>query len=317
MNGDTSLYTIGELARRTGLPVRTIRFYADEGVVPPTERTPAGYRVFDAQALARLDLVRTLRELGVDLETIRRVLAREVSVADVAAAHAEAVEVQIRALRMRRAVLRTVAAAGCTQEEMRLMHKLTKLTEAERQRLVDDFLDDVLGGGQDGPVEAMLRSARPSLPDDPSPQQVSAWVELAELTQDPDFRARIRGMSERAAADRAAGLAQPSPEQAQAAAAAVLAAVRPALEQGIDPASPAARPALDQVVAIQLDLFGQADTPAARRELRERLAAFTDRRAERYWELLATINGWPRRAALEGTADAYQWVIAALAAHAG
>ena len=66
MNGDT-LYSIGELACRTGLPVRTIRFYSDIGVVPPTDRTSAGYRLYDIDALARLDLVRTLRDLGIDL----------------------------------------------------------------------------------------------------------------------------------------------------------------------------------------------------------------------------------------------------------
>src|SRR5688500_3674562 len=107
MDGDT-LYTIGELARRTGVPVRTIRFYSAAGVVPPAGRTEAGYRLYDLNAMARLDLVRTLRELGIDLTTIQRVLSREITVPEVAAAHAEAVDVQIRTLRLRRAVLRAV-----------------------------------------------------------------------------------------------------------------------------------------------------------------------------------------------------------------
>jgi DNA-binding transcriptional MerR regulator len=67
--GDT-LYSIGDLARRTGLSVRTIRFYSDRGVLPPTSRSPAGYRRYDLDALARPDLVRTLRDLGVDLAAI-------------------------------------------------------------------------------------------------------------------------------------------------------------------------------------------------------------------------------------------------------
>lgn len=66
MDGDT-LYSIGDLARRTGLTVKTIRFYSDSGIVPPTDRSPAGYRLYDIDALARLDLVRTLRDLGLDL----------------------------------------------------------------------------------------------------------------------------------------------------------------------------------------------------------------------------------------------------------
>lgn len=113
MDSDT-LHSIGDLSRRTGLTVKTIRFYSDQGIVPPTDRSPAGYRRYGPDALARLDLVRTLRDLGLDLATIRRVLDRETSLPDVAAAHANALDVQIRTLRLRRAVLRTVARRGPT-----------------------------------------------------------------------------------------------------------------------------------------------------------------------------------------------------------
>ena len=60
----TTLLSIGELAERTGLSVRTIRFYSDSGVVLPAGRTDAGYRLYGSDALARLALVRTLRDLG-------------------------------------------------------------------------------------------------------------------------------------------------------------------------------------------------------------------------------------------------------------
>src|ERR1700746_2926326 len=100
---DGILYSIGELARRTGLPVKTIRFYSDLGVVPPTDRSPAGYRLYDLNALARLDLVRTLRDLDVDPNPIGRLLDRETTVPEIAAAHAEALDTQIRTLRLRRA----------------------------------------------------------------------------------------------------------------------------------------------------------------------------------------------------------------------
>jgi hypothetical protein len=46
MTDATPLLGIGELATRTGLPVRTIRFYSDSGVVPPAGRTDAGYRLY-------------------------------------------------------------------------------------------------------------------------------------------------------------------------------------------------------------------------------------------------------------------------------
>jgi DNA-binding transcriptional MerR regulator len=69
VNGD-ALYSIGDLARRTGLTVKAIQFYSDRGIVPPTDRSPAGHRLYSIDAVARLDLVRTLRGLGVDLATI-------------------------------------------------------------------------------------------------------------------------------------------------------------------------------------------------------------------------------------------------------
>ena len=73
---------IGLLARRSGLPVKTIRFYSDEGLLPPSDRTEAGYRLYGETELARLELIRTLRDAGVDLPTIRAVLERDLSLGE-------------------------------------------------------------------------------------------------------------------------------------------------------------------------------------------------------------------------------------------
>ena len=105
---------IGELSRLTGLPVKTIRYYSDVGLVPEAERSPAGYRRYDHAAIVRLEFVRTLRELGLDLATIRQVLDRGADLRGVAAAHAEALGTQIRVLRLRRAALRACAASRPT-----------------------------------------------------------------------------------------------------------------------------------------------------------------------------------------------------------
>ena len=59
----------------------------------PAWRTDAGYRVFGLDAVARARLIRTLRELGMGLDDIKRVLAAETSLVDVAAEHARALEV--------------------------------------------------------------------------------------------------------------------------------------------------------------------------------------------------------------------------------
>lgn len=47
---DEAVFTIGVLAERTGLTVKTIRFYSDKGIVPATCFSPAGYRRYDVSS---------------------------------------------------------------------------------------------------------------------------------------------------------------------------------------------------------------------------------------------------------------------------
>jgi DNA-binding transcriptional MerR regulator len=197
MENDGVLLTIGELARRTGLPVRTIRYWSDIGAVPPAGRTGGGRRLYDARCTARLELVATLRALGLGLADVRRVLAGNVTVAEVAASHVAALDTQIQTLRLHRAVLATVARRGSTIEEMTVMNKLAQLSAQERRQIIDDFVTEIFDGLDPDPGLALgLRQATPGLPDDPSAEQVDAWVELAELVQDRDFRRRVRAMAE-------------------------------------------------------------------------------------------------------------------------
>jgi DNA-binding transcriptional MerR regulator len=306
----TALLSIGELATRTGLPVRTIRFYSDAGVVPEAERSEAGYRLYGPEALARLGLVRTLRDLGVDLATIRRVLEREVTVADVAAAHAAAIDAQIRVLRVQKAVLGAVARRGSDPKEMQQMHQLAQLSDDERKRIVAEFLDEAFDGLEIEPRFAeWMRSAVPELPDDPAPEQVDAWIELAELVRDPDFKATIRRMSEQHSAARQGGESmQPQPNW-QAAAALVSEKAGAALAAEVDPGSPAAAAAVDEIVPAFAAPGEDASDPAWRARLADKLATGTDARAERYWQLLAIINGWPP---VPTTVPAWEWLIEAL-----
>jgi DNA-binding transcriptional MerR regulator len=313
MHGDGHLITIGELARRTGLTVRTLRFYADDGLVAPAARSDAGYRLYDADAAPRAELVRTLRELGVNLPTIRRVLARELTVADVAAAHAAALETQIRVLRARRAVLQAAARRGSEPQEMKLMHRLAQLSDDERRRIVAEFVDHVFDGlDADAGIVARMRGAMPELPDDPTDEQLEAWIELAELVADDDFRAVIRRMAERGAADRAGAQGGPDPADAVRVAQLVVDRAGAAVDTGIEPAQPAAAPVVDEIAAAFADLHGRPDDRAFRAWLAEAVDTFADRRAERYWQLLAITNGWPQQ---PSSAAAWEWLIAALRAH--
>ncbi|MGH3880988.1 MAG: MerR family transcriptional regulator [Actinophytocola sp.] len=300
--GDSGVFTIGELARRTGLTTRTIRFYSDEGLLPPADRTHAGYRLYDTASLARLELLRTLRELGLGLPEAAAALAGRASVADLARRHVELLDEQIQVLRLRRAVLRAVAKNGSELDEVRLMKDLAAMSDEERRRLIDEFWDEVTAGLNINPeFDAGMRSAKPELPDDPSPEQLQAWLELAELVRDKDFRARIRQMSETHSARRDAGepMDQP-PEQARQQWTEWTSAAAELKDAGHGPTSPAGR-------ELALSIAGaMGKSPAEAADLMENS---TDTRAERYWQLLATINGWPQWPSQVPRAE---WIIAAL-----
>ena|SRR5882724_2441746 len=65
---------IGELARRAGLSTSAIRYYEEQGLLPPAERR-AGQRVFDEPALTQLAVVQLAKEVGFTVAEIRALLA--------------------------------------------------------------------------------------------------------------------------------------------------------------------------------------------------------------------------------------------------
>ncbi|MEO3749333.1 MerR family transcriptional regulator [Streptomyces sp. B6B3] len=302
MSDHPETLTIGELARRTGIPVRTIRFWSDSGVVPPTGRSVGGFRLYDVEAAARVELVRTLRELGLDLPTVRAVLDRQLTVGDVARAHVRALDAELHTLRVRRAVLDRVARQGSTTEEMRVMHELARMSADERRRIIDDFVQETFDGiDPDAPgahIAQGMRTMPAQLPADPTPEQVDAWMELAELVSDPDFRARAREMAV-AGAHGERQPEEPAPDPAK-----VTEHGGRAVQEGVAPESAAAGEILHRIVDPDLD-------PAERARLADRLATFTDRRVERYWRLLGVLNGWPP---FPSQVPAFEWLIAALRA---
>jgi DNA-binding transcriptional MerR regulator len=282
-------YTIGQVARRIGVPARTIRFWCDAGVLPPTERSAAGYRQFDPAAVARLDLVRTLRELGLGLDDIRQVLHGDTTMAELARVHAAALDAQIRLLRLRRAVLRAVAARGSDIEEAKHMNDLARLSAQERQQIIDDFVDRTFAGDAIT-IAQRMRTMPAELPDDPTPEQVDAWIELAGLVADEGFQRRVRAMV-------LAGTPRGGPDHG-----AVIEHAGRALMDGIDPASPEGKHVLDQIVP-------SGTPPAERQRIADQLGTFGDEEVERYWQLVGILNGRPP---FTPTVPAYRWLITAL-----
>ncbi len=66
---------IGEVAERTGLSLRTIRYYEEVGLVTPSARSQGGFRLYAESDVARLMLVKQMKPLGFQLEEMRELLA--------------------------------------------------------------------------------------------------------------------------------------------------------------------------------------------------------------------------------------------------
>ncbi len=65
---------IGEVAQRTGLSLRTIRYYEEVGLIRPSSRTQGGFRLYTEPDVARLNLVKRMKPLGFSLEQARDLL---------------------------------------------------------------------------------------------------------------------------------------------------------------------------------------------------------------------------------------------------
>ena len=66
---------IGEVSERTGLSLRTIRYYEEVGLVPPSARSKGGFRLYTDTDVERLQLVRQMKPLDFSLEDMRDLLS--------------------------------------------------------------------------------------------------------------------------------------------------------------------------------------------------------------------------------------------------
>lgn len=127
-------FPIGELSRRTGVNIETIRYYERIRMVPAPPRTEGGRRVYAAGHVQTLSFIRRGRELGFTIEEIRTLLAlggpEKAACADVreiAAKHLEDIRAKIADLKkLERLLARTIdRCEGGTAPECPVLEILT------------------------------------------------------------------------------------------------------------------------------------------------------------------------------------------------
>jgi DNA-binding transcriptional MerR regulator len=68
------MHQIGHVASVVGLSLRTVRYYEEVRLVPPSERTEGGFRLYTDEDIARLELIKQLKPLEFTLEELRDLL---------------------------------------------------------------------------------------------------------------------------------------------------------------------------------------------------------------------------------------------------
>lgn len=302
------LWTIGELAERAGITVKTVRFYSDNGLLPERERSAGGHRRYAPDALDRLALIRSLRNLGLPVPQVRRIVDERAgaqgTLEDAVAGQLRTLGSRLSALRWQESALRLVQEAAPTEraERLRLVGALdTPPNTAPLARFWRAWLPPRMAPKARA---AFLEAAVPQPPDAPSPAQVLAFARLCAMVSRPCPTGPAAHPTQ-PAAHQAAGARESALLYAGLAEAYDLAA--PSLRAGADPG---AGEALDCFVATYASVLRRRDTPAFRRELARQLSV--DPRLDGYWELVAdllTPHGG-RREPTPGTA--HDWLLAAL-----
>ena len=132
-------WKVGELAKRTGLSVRTLHFYEEIGLLRPSARSEAGHRLYGSDDLARLQRILSLRALGLPLEEIGDLIDRrpldagspgEVLRRHAASLRARIAEAQELAARLERLAGRLDAGGGVDVDD--LLHCIEETVMFER-----------------------------------------------------------------------------------------------------------------------------------------------------------------------------------------
>lgn len=137
---------VGDAARRSGLPAKTIRYYEDIGLIRP-DRASNGYRDYSIEDVHRLAFLARARNLGFSIEDCRQLMAlyqdrsrASHDVREIASAHVAAIEEKLRELQSMRATLQKLihACHGDSRPDCPILDDIAGKAEAATSRGVQN-----------------------------------------------------------------------------------------------------------------------------------------------------------------------------------
>lgn len=207
---DTTMLKVGQLARHTGLTVRTLHHYDSIGLLSPSARSDAGYRLYSRADVARLQQIQALRQLGMPLADIGTCLAssgispltiidRQLAALDRQIDEAARVRTQLVHMQqqLRSGETPELASWLTTLEHMTMYDKYFSKDELAKLAL---YQDDAVKNDWRQLVEEVERqlNADPA-PDAPAAKQLAMrWLSMLDRDTggDPSVMARLNMMHE-------------------------------------------------------------------------------------------------------------------------
>ena len=124
---------IGEIAERTGVTQRTLRFYEEKGLLKPPSRMVGGFRLYTEEDVKRVEQIRSLQTLlGLSLAEIKEMVAAEEALSQIHAAYRKDAEVAQKLHQLRRAIAVTEKQQAIIQQKL---EQLQGLSDQLEQRL--------------------------------------------------------------------------------------------------------------------------------------------------------------------------------------
>lgn len=205
--------TVGALAKRVGVSIRTLRYYDEIGLLAPARHKAAGYRLYGAGDVARLQQIRSLRQVGFSLDEIQTILRDPAySPLQTIELHLERVRAQTRTLRQLEDRLDALAThfrtmdQPTTEDFLRVMESMTMVEHYYTPEQLETLAKRREEFGEEGmrQAEADWETLRAQVkaemgagtdPGDPTVQTLAAkWKSLIDVFTggDPGIRANLQ-----------------------------------------------------------------------------------------------------------------------------
>lgn len=293
-------YTIGQVSRHSGIPVRRIRFYCDEGLLPRIDRSESGYRLFDDEDLTTLVMIQVLRDADLSLDAIRSVINKQKSINDVLDIRLHEIEASIAAQKRIATTIRVaLRSSNPTSEDLRRIWLMSNISKAGYVSSIHDFLNKVSEGSNVNSSwgNKILKSSTFNLPEDPSGDQVDAWMELQQLMNDQNFIINVRKYAEDSRDNQQSIMMDELIEK-------IIPKVLEVRKNGLGETTQEAKAIADEYISLWANAYGvELDEVEIKRQ--SRMQHEHRKVMQPYWNLICKLNGKPDALKLK---PEWQWL---------